>query len=96
VNRRLAFLGAPGIILAIVGLAFAVAPRSCEGGLELYFRVGALALVGLFALPFMARAGGSVLSCLAYGFGFGFGVLGAGAWLAGMVLANIRIICRLF
>jgi hypothetical protein len=88
------WLAVAGVSLAILALAFVVAPRACEGGLELYFWVGVLALVGLFALPVVTRTDRSMSSC--FGYGLLFVLIGVGAWLAGMILANVRIICRLF
>jgi hypothetical protein len=90
----------PFTFAAIVGavvmaIAFAAAPYSCEGGLTLYFWSGVGSLAVLAALPFFLMAAGkSVLVRLAWAVGFfGFGVA---VWFAGLFLANVRIMCRLF
>jgi hypothetical protein len=94
-NRRtLCFCIAAGIGIAVFATAFAVAPRSCEGGLELYFWIGAGALVALVALPFVVLAGSSVPARSAWG--LSFAAFGVAAWLAGAFAANVRILCRLF
>jgi len=94
VRRRIIGLSlAVSIGLVIFALAFVIAPHSCEGGLDLYFWFGVAALVALPALPFATRMSGSLLASL--GWAVSFLVLGFGVWLAGLVAANVRIICRL-
>ena len=80
---------------AVLGIAFAAAPRSCEGGLTFYFWSGVASLAVLAALPlFLMAAGRPVFVRLAWAAGFfGFGVA---VWFAGLFLANVRIMCRLF
>lgn len=88
-----------GVIVAFaVGLllfasAFVIAPRSCEGGLSVYFWLGVFALVVLLALPFVTRLGSSVL--IRSGWAVGLVLAGAGVWVAGLAAANVRLICRL-
>jgi hypothetical protein len=86
-------MGAVAIATALVMLAFVVAPRACEGGLELYFWCGCAAFLLLFCLPFVARMGRSYLARVA--FALGFVVFGMGAWLVGLFAANVRFICGL-
>jgi hypothetical protein len=88
-----AFISAAAVAIAVVALAFLVAPRSCNGGLELYFWCGVAALLLLLGLPFAVHVGRSILVRAA--FALGFVVLGAGAWLAGLFAANVRFICGL-
>jgi hypothetical protein len=42
-----AFYSVAAIALALVALAYAVAPRACAGGFELYFWCGVAALLSL-------------------------------------------------
>jgi len=88
-----AFIGAAAIATALVGLAYLVAPRACQGGFDLYVWCGGAALLSLLGLPFAARLGRSTLVRVA--FALGFLVFGAAAWLAGVFAANVRFICGL-
>ncbi len=85
---------AGGICAALFAFAFVAAPHSCEWGLTAYFFSGVAALLALFAAPFALRTDRTILVRL--GFAFGFAVLGAAIWFAGLVAANVRIMCRLF
>lgn len=82
------------LALALVALAFVAAPRSCGGGLELYFGAGVIALVVLAILPFVTRLGESLPRRAAWS--AAFALFGTAAWLAGLFAANVRIMCRLF
>jgi hypothetical protein len=94
VHRSIAgFLYAGAIAIAVVGLAFLVAPRACDGGLDLYVWCGGTALLVLLALPFASHIGRSTLVRVAWS--LGFFVFGVGAWLAGLFAANVRFICSL-
>jgi hypothetical protein len=79
------------IALAVFALAFLVAPHACAGGFEFYFWCGVAAVCILVALPFITRAGTSML--IRVGAGLGLAVAGAGTWLTGMVAANVRFFC---
>lgn len=79
---------------ALFALAFAVAPHSCNGGLDVYVWSGLAVLVLLAVLPFVLKppAGGGrrgLRALLHVGIGFG-------VWVAGGALAEVRIMCRLF
>ncbi len=87
------YIGAAVIASGLIVLAYLVAPHSCEGGLELYTWCGGAALLLLLGLPFAARMGRSILIRLALS--VGFLVFGAGVWLAGLLVANVRFICGL-
>jgi hypothetical protein len=88
------FAGAAVISVVLFALAFVAAPKSCEGGLEFYFWSGVVALVALFALPFVTRPGDSVV--IRFAWAFGFLLSGIAVWFAGLFAANVRILCRLF
>jgi hypothetical protein len=93
--RRTAGLSITVTILAgVFASAFVFAPRSCEGGLDLYFWSGVAGLTMLAILPFVVRAGASLLGSI--GWAFGLLLLGAGVWLGGLLAANVQILCRLF
>ncbi|TAK79808.1 MAG: hypothetical protein EPO20_30720 [Betaproteobacteria bacterium] len=83
-----------GVCAALFAFAFVAAPHSCEWGLTAYFWSGVASLLILFATPFALRTDRTTL--VRVGFGFGFAVLGAAIWFAGLVAANVRIMCRLF
>ena len=85
---------AAAVEAVVFALAFLAAPRSCEGGLTLYFWAGVASLILLIALPFLTSIGNSLLIRLAWG--LGLSVFGAAVWFAGLFLANVRIMCRLF
>jgi hypothetical protein len=87
------FISAAVIAVACVGLAFAVAPRACQGGFEVYFWSGCAALLLLCALPFATHIGRSLLVRLAWATLFLSG--GVAAWLVGLFGANVRFICSL-
>ena len=82
-----------GICCALFALAFAMAPRSCNGGLEIYFWSGVVALCAMLVLPFAFRIGASLLVRSAWT--LGLVILGAGTWLGGLFAANVRFLCGL-
>jgi hypothetical protein len=90
-RKPIALISAAAIASALVALAYVVAPRACEGGLELYTWCGGAALLLLFGLPFAAHLGRSIFVRTV--FALGFVIFGAGAWLAGLLAANVRFIC---
>lgn len=79
-----------GIFLSV----FLIAPRSCEGGLELYLLGGAVMVLVLSSLPFMLLLNKPLSSRLAAAALLGF--ITTLIWLAGFFIADFRIICRLF
>jgi hypothetical protein len=83
-----------GVSAAMVVAAYVAAPRSCEGGLELYVLAGLVGVLALAALPFAARAGRPLASC--FGAAVGYGAVGVAVWIAALLIANVRIMCRLF
>jgi hypothetical protein len=85
------YFGAAIIAAALIALAFAVAPRACEGGVEIYAASGCVALLMLLGLPFVTGIEHSTTVRIALS--LGFAVLGAGAWLIGLFTANVRFIC---
>ena len=92
-RAKAGFIGAAAILTGLVALAFVVAPRSCQGGFELYFWFGCAALVLLLGLPFAARIGRAWVARIAWA--LGFVAAGAGAWIVGLAGANVRFICSL-
>src|SRR5512139_3511371 len=94
-GRALPLTIAAGIGIAVFTIAFLAAPHSCEGGLEVYVWSGIGSLLALMALPFLLMsADRSVLA--RFGWAFALTGFGAAVWFAGLVLANVRIMCRLF
>jgi len=86
---------AGGIVMtALFVFAFVAAPKSCEWGLNAYFLAGVACAVALVALPFVLRAGRSPALCA--GVAVALLALGFGAWVAGLFIANVRIMCKLF
>ena len=92
-RARTGWIVGAGIGAALMGLAFAVAPRACAGGLEIYGVAGLVALLALAALPFVAGIGRGLARRL--GVSLALVVLGVATWLAGLLLANVRFICGL-
>jgi hypothetical protein len=94
VTRHATIVAALGICAAVFGSSLALGSRSCEGGLDLYFWVGIAAIVLLLALPFLARAGRSLLASA--GWSLGLAALGVATWIAGLAAGHFQILCRLF
>lgn len=92
-RESVAFIGAAVIATATVALAYVVAPRACEGGLEVYIWCGGAALLLLVAMPFVTHNGRSMLVRVA--FALAFLVFEVAAWLSGLFAANVRFICGL-
>ena len=86
-----AYISAAAIAIALVALAFVVAPRACAGGLEVYFWCGVAAVLLLALVPFITHNARMILVRCALA--FGFALFGAAAWIAGMLAANVRFIC---
>jgi len=70
------------------------APRSCEGGLEVYLLAGLVGVVASLAVPILMRTDCSALRRLALG--LLFAGIGVAVWIAALAGANVRIMCRLF
>jgi len=82
------------LVAALFVFAFVAAPKSCEWGLDAYFVAGIACAVALLALPFVLRAGRSLALCT--GVAAALVALGFAAWVAGLFIANVRILCKLF
>jgi hypothetical protein len=93
-RRRLRFMVVLAVNAGLLVLAFVLAPRSCEGGFEIYLGCGVADLVAMLALPFVVRRGSSLVACM--GWSLGFVLFGAAVWVAGLLVANVRFLCRLF
>ena len=87
------FASGAGICAALFALAFAMAPNSCHGGLEIYFWSGVIGLCAMLALPFAFRAGAALL--VRFAWSLGLVILGAATWLGGLFVANVRFLCGL-
>lgn len=87
-------VAAAAVALALLGVAFWVAPQACSGGVELYVQAGVASLVVLLALPFVVRSGASVPG--RFGWALGFVFFGVAVWVIGLFAANVNILCRLF
>jgi hypothetical protein len=82
------------IALCQAGVAWWIAPRSCDGGLEFYAAVGVGALVVMASLPFVLRSGQTTAG--RFGWSFAFVLMSAAAWIGGLFAADVRLLCRLF
>lgn len=80
--------------VALVLFAFVAAPHSCEWGLSAYFWAGVACVVLLAAMPFALPSASSIQHRLP----IAFALAGAAcaSWVAGLFIANVRILCRLF
>jgi hypothetical protein len=88
------WLAAAFVSLGLIAVAFIVAPRACEGGLDVYFESGVAAAVLMAGIPFIIRSGDSILGRV--GLSLAFVCLAVAAWVAGLFAADVRILCRLF
>jgi len=93
-RRAVGIAIATATLIAVFVSSFALAPRSCEGGLEIYFWCGVAAIVVLIELAFIVPAGASFGGSL--GWAMAVATVVAAIWTAGVFAANFRIICRLF
>ena len=89
-----ALIATAAIALALLAIAFWIAPSACEGGLEIYLQCGVVALAMLAALPFVLRTGNSL--SVRFASALGLLILGATVWTVGLFAANVQILCRLF
>lgn len=80
--------------VALFVFAFVAAPHSCEWGLTAYFWAGVACVVLLAALPFALLSASLIQRRLL----IAFALAGAASasWIAGLFIANVRILCRLF
>jgi hypothetical protein len=81
-----------GVCLLLFGFAFIAAPHA-DWGLGAYFYSGLGVLVVLLALPFVMQAQQTIMFRM--GMALGFGAMAAGIWLAGLFIANVRIVTKL-
>ena len=92
-RSRVIAIGAASCV-ALVLFAFVAAPHSCEWGLTAYFWAGVACVILLAALPFARLTPSPIQHRLA----IAFALAGAAcaSWIAGLFIANVRIMCRLF
>jgi hypothetical protein len=93
-RASLGVVAVAAVAVCLLAAAFWIAPRACEGGLDIYFLCGLTALVVMAALPFVLRLGDSLIARITLA--FGLVVLGAALWISGLLMANVQILCRLF
>jgi len=93
-RAHIGLIFAATVAMLVFVSAFVAAPRSCEGGLELYFWLGVLAVTSFLVMPFVAHLGRSLV--LRSVWAVGLGLAGVAIWFAGLFVANVRILCRLF
>lgn len=82
-----------GLFLSLLVMALICGPHSCEWGNAVYFSYGLFVLVLLLFLTFF-RKGLSMGQKI--GFALGLGLLWVVLWVAGFLLGDFRILCRLF
>ena len=82
------------IYAAVLAIGFVAAPHSCEWGLTAYVWTGLLAIPAAFAVPFVMQRGATVPKRLLWG--FAYVILSVAVWFAGLAVANVRVVCRLF
>ena len=92
-RARAAIVIAAVAAIALLPLAFIIAPYACQGGFELYFWIGVVVLAMMLAVPLIGRVGNSLV--VRFAVALGFVLFGAATWLAGLFAANIRFICGL-
>ena len=91
---RRGLIAAAVIVAMLLALAFAAGPKSCEGGLELYFWSGIAALAALFVVPIWTY--GDKTPAARFGWACAFLLAGVAAWVAGFAAADFKLMCRLF
>jgi len=85
---------AGAVCAALFSFAFVAAPQSCEWGLAAYFWAGVATLVMLPVAPALLLTDRSVPRRALLGLGLAAIVLIV--WVAGLFIANVRVVCRLF
>lgn len=86
--------GAVAVGLALLAIAFVAAPHSCEGGTDAYAAAGVVAVLALGAWPFVAARDRPARHRVVLA--FALAMIAVAVWVAGLFLANVRIVCRLF
>jgi len=82
------------VVACQAGVALWIAPRSCDGGLELYAVAGIGAVIVMASLPFVMPGGASAAGRFAWS--FAFVVAGVAAWTGELFVPGVRLLCRLF
>jgi hypothetical protein len=93
-GRSRVFAVAGVCCVALFAFAFVAAPHSCEWGLTAYFWAGVACVVLLAALPFARLSSSPIQRRLLIAFALGGAA--CASWFAGLFIANVRIMCRLF
>ena len=79
------------VAIVEVVAALVLAPRSCAGGLEIYFGIGGAAVFASILFPWLRHPRVNPGGRAALG-----AVLSIAAWICGFFLGNFQIFCRLF
>ena len=82
------------IAVIVVASAFVLGPHGCEGGIEAYLAIGAVAFVVLLVLPWWLLRPASRLRQA--GWSVGLALADVALWIGALLAADFRIICRLF
>ncbi len=93
-NLKWTFLFAVAVWGGLFAAAHAVAPKSCQGGLEEYFFAGVAAIFVLMATSLFAHPAMRLWKRAL--FSVSLGVLTVAIWFGGLFAANVQFICRLF
>ena len=94
VLRRAPLAVAAALICALFVFPFFIAAAPCEQRLSAYTWAGAAVLVAVVLVPFAAP--GCRLIGSRWGSALILAGLCAGVWIAGLVSADVRLVCRLF
>jgi hypothetical protein len=90
--RVLAIAGA--CCLALFAFAFVAAPHSCDWGLTAYFYAGVALIVAMPAVTYTLLSPN--VSYGRTGLALALAAIVCATWIAGLFVANVRILCRLF
>jgi hypothetical protein len=93
-NLKWTFLFAMAVWGVLFAAAYATAPKSCQGGQEVYFFAGVAAAIVLVATPLFAHP--SLRFWKRALLSVSLGVLTIAIWFGGLLAANFRLLCKLF
>ena len=85
---------AAGVCAGLFAFAFVAAPYSCDWGLNAYFIFGLVAMIAMFFVPIGLWRGTAVAKRILLG--LGLAAIAFAAWFAGILVADMQLLCRLF